>query len=71
MQRLRISSDRFSRSRRGIAGDEERVKGEICEEADLEANFYNLSEIGGGGEILAAGAKVGEAQVTRAGELKA
>jgi len=47
------------------------VEGEIFEEADLEADGDDLAEVRSGGEVLAAGAEVGEAEMTGAGELKA
>ena len=47
------------------------MEGEIFEEADLEADGDDLAEVRSGGEVLAAGAEVGEAEMTGAGELKA
>lgn len=47
------------------------MEGEVFEEADLEADGDDLAEVGGGGTVLAAGAEVGEAEVTGAGEFEA
>ena len=47
------------------------MEGEIFEEADLESDGDDLAEVRSGGEVLAAGAEVGEAEMTGAGELKA
>jgi len=47
------------------------VQGEIFEEADLQADGDDLAQVGGGGAVLPAGAEVGEAEVTGAGELEA
>ena len=47
------------------------MEGCVFEEGDLDAEGDDLGEIGGAGEVLAAGAEVGESQVAGAGEFKA
>ena len=47
------------------------MEGGIFEEADLNAYGDDLAEIGGGGEVLATGGEMGEAEVAGASELKA
>jgi hypothetical protein len=49
----------------------ERPQGRIFQEADLDAYGDDLAEIGRGGEIFAAGAKVRQAEVSGAGEMQA
>jgi hypothetical protein len=46
------------------------VEGEVFEEANLEADGDDLAEAGVGGAVLAAGAEVGEAEVTGTGEFE-
>jgi hypothetical protein len=50
---------------------EDGVEGRVFEEADLEADGDELTEVGGGGEVFAAGAEMGEAEVSGAGEFEA
>jgi hypothetical protein len=47
------------------------VKRVVFEKADLNAEGDDLSEVGGSGEVFAADAEMGEAEVSGAGELKA
>ena len=54
----------------GQAG-EEGVEGDVFEEADFDADGYDLAEVGGGGRLFAAGAEVGEGEVAGAGEFEA
>jgi hypothetical protein len=46
------------------------VESRVFEEGDLDAEGNDLPEIGGGGDVLAAGAEVGEPQVAGAGKFK-
>jgi hypothetical protein len=46
------------------------VEGGVFEEADLEADGDNLAEVGGGGQVFATGAEMGETEVAGAGELE-
>ena len=50
---------------------EDGLEGGVFEEADLDADGDDLAEVGGSGEIFAAGAEVGEAEVSGAGEFEA
>jgi hypothetical protein len=50
---------------------EEGLEGCVFEEADFDADGDDLAEIGGGGEVFAAGAEMGEAEVSGAGEFEA
>jgi hypothetical protein len=55
----------------GVASHEERVEGNVLEETDLEADSDDLTKIGRCREVLATGAKVGQAEVAGTGEFKA
>ena len=55
----------------GSAGGEDGLEGGVFEEADLDADGDDLAEVGGGGEVFAAGAEMGEAEVAGAGEFEA
>jgi hypothetical protein len=46
---------------------EESVEGGVFEEADLEANSDDLTEVGGGGEVFATSAEMGESEMAGAG----
>jgi hypothetical protein len=50
---------------------EDRLEGCVFQEADLDTDGDDLAEVGGGGEIFAAGAEMGEAEVSGAGEFEA
>src|ERR1700730_6912380 len=50
---------------------EDELEGCVFEEADLDADGDELTEVGGGGEVFAAGAEVGEAEGSGAGEFEA
>jgi hypothetical protein len=47
------------------------VEGDILEEADLDADSDDLTEVGRGGEVFAAGAEMGEAEMAGTGEFEA
>ena len=47
------------------------MEGGVFEEADLDTDGDDLAEVGGGGEVFAAGAEVGEAKMAGAGEFEA
>lgn len=51
--------------------EEDRLKGGVFEEADLETYGHDLAQLRRGGEVFAAGAEVGKAEVSGAGELEA
>src|SRR6266849_1370512 len=57
----------------GLGGGfgEDGLERRIFEEADLDADGDELAEVGGGGEVFAAGAEMGEAEVAGAGEFEA
>lgn len=55
----------------GGGAGEDGVEGSVFEEADLEANGDDLAEVGGGGQVFAAGAEMREAEVTGTGEFQA
>ena len=50
---------------------EDGLEGRVFEEADLDADGYDLAEVGGDREVFAAGAEMGEAEVAGAGEFEA
>jgi hypothetical protein len=50
---------------------EDGLEGGVFEETDLDADGDDLAEVGGGGEVFAAGAEMGEAEVSGAGEFEA
>jgi hypothetical protein len=55
----------------GEGNGEDRREDCVFEEADLDANRDELAKAGGGGEVFAAGAQMGEAEVSGAGEFEA
>jgi len=50
---------------------EDGLEGCVFEEADLDADGDELAEVGGSGEIFAAGAEMGEAEVSGASKFEA
>ena len=50
---------------------EDGLKGGVFNEADLDADGDDLAEVCGGGEVFAAGAEVGEAEMAGAREFEA
>jgi hypothetical protein len=52
-----------------VSGLKQRMQGDVFEEVDLDTNGDDLAEFGGG-EVFAAGAEVGEAQVAGTGEFE-
>jgi len=50
---------------------EDGLEGCVFEKADFDADGNDLAEVRGGGEVFAAGAEMGEAEVSGAGELEA
>lgn len=64
--------------KRGVASScsggefgEDGLEGCVFEEADFDADGDDLAEVGGSGEVFAAGAEMGEAEVSGAGEFEA
>jgi hypothetical protein len=70
---MRFGSGKRSVLASGSGGEfgEDGLEGCVFEEADFDADGDDLAEVGGGGEVFAAGAEMGEAEVAGAGEFEA